>query len=101
MSTQTLSPIDNSPKAVAKCALTIAREIAVMLGDNGADVYMDLVTEELAGYGYSPKDLGNAAGSVFSGKGWTFTGRFHKSTRKERKGSSQRIWVYSILAAQA
>lgn len=53
---------------------------------------MDQVAEYLAFLGISPEDLGNAAGSVFKGKEWVFTGRRIKSARVSSHAREIKIW---------
>ena len=42
-----------------------------------------------------PADLlGNAAGALFRGKGWAFTGRWQKSERASNHAHQNRVWRY-------
>lgn len=82
--------------------LATARAVARTIYEQRGEVYMDLVSEELAKNGILPEHLGNAAGSVFRGTEWTFTGRLHTSARKDRHAGAQRVWVNtSVTRAQA
>jgi hypothetical protein len=42
--------------------------------------------------GHSPSELGNAAGSLFRGGDWEFTGRWTKSCRVSRHANQIRVW---------
>jgi hypothetical protein len=79
----------NTRTELLNAARFVARKIAAQRGE----VYMDLVSEELAKEGLLPEHLGNAAGSVFRGAEWVFTGKLHSSARKDRHAGAQRIWV--------
>ena len=81
--------------------LSLARSAARTICVRRGEVYMDLVYVELLKIGVTPKDLGNAAGSVFRGAEWVFTGRLHTSTRKDRHAGAQRIWVNTSVTRQA
>ena len=39
-------------------------------------------------------DLGNAAGSIFRGKEWRFTGRWIKSSRVSRHANENKLWYF-------
>ena len=60
------------------------------------DVYgtvtMDTVSLEMQARGLHPEMLGNAAGSVFRGKDWRFTGRWEKSARVSNHARVNRVW---------
>ena len=49
------------------------------------DVVFEMRKQELP-------SLGNAAGSVFLGKAWEFTGERRKSTRLESHGNELKVW---------
>lgn len=70
-----------------KSLLEHARTIARRLGANGKEVTADDVIRVLG------KSLGNAAGSLFIGGEWEFTGRFIKSARVQARGNLLRVWV--------
>lgn len=74
-------------------ALTwFAKEIALDLGRYGSTVCMDDVQRKLVEAGHTPGDLGNAAGSVFRGKGWVCVG-FRNSKRDARQSGANRVWL--------
>ena len=65
-----------------------AREYARSLGQGS--VTADDVSEWLEQQGLP--DLGPAAGSLFRGPEWEFTGRFVQSTRKTNHARLLRVW---------
>lgn len=71
--------------------LAIARNTAVMIAQGRQDrsCTADDVQRVLIERGIS---LGNAAGSIFRGKRWRFTGRFVKSQRVSNHASIRRVW---------
>jgi hypothetical protein len=70
-----------------------AREIAIVLAAARPDgITSDDVTRALVREGYTPDDLGSAAGSVFKTKDFRWTGRVSTSSRVARHGGIQRIW---------
>jgi hypothetical protein len=69
-----------------------AREIAVYLAHLHATVTIDCVILEMQARGLHPELLGNAAGSVFRGKQWRFTGRWQKSARVSNHARVNRVW---------
>ena len=71
-------------------ALVIARGFATKLGRLYSEVTMDDVAAWLTGD--ELESLGNAAGSVFKGKQWEWTGRFIQSTRLQSHGNLLRVW---------
>lgn len=48
--------------------------------------------EWLVSKGYQPSDLGNAAGSMFAGREWEFTGQWVKSKRVSSHKNDLRLW---------
>lgn len=74
--------------------LELARRIAVRLAESREDrtVTADDVQRELIAQGYGPAALGNAAGSIFRGRRWVFTGRWRASERVSNHGHQNRIW---------
>jgi hypothetical protein len=75
-------------------ALEIARQAAIAAArsrpDNTAtadDAYRGLLAA-----GYLAADLGPAAGCLFRGKNWTYTGRRKRSARVSNHGRALRIW---------
>lgn len=74
--------------------LVLAQSVARELGREKRLVYMDLVSLKLAAMGITSDQLGNAAGSVFRGNVWRFTGQFHKSSRPGRRAGTQRVWEF-------
>lgn len=77
-----------------KSLLKLAREIAVELGRTKRDVTADDVQLALVRRGISIRALGNAAGSIFRGKEWTWTGRMVKSSRVHAHANLLRVWRY-------
>jgi hypothetical protein len=67
-----------------------ARFFAAGLAVLQGEVTADDVSEWLEAKGLP--DLGPAAGSLFRGKEWEFTGRFIQSTRKTNHARLLRIW---------
>ena len=67
-----------------------ARRFARSYANYWGEVHADHVSEWLEQTGYP--DLGPAAGSLFRGKEWEFTGRFIQSTRKTNHARLLRIW---------
>ncbi len=67
-----------------------ARFFAAGLSVLQGDVTADDVSEWLELNGYP--DLGPAAGSLFRGPEWEFTGRFVQSTRKTNHARLLRVW---------
>jgi len=70
-----------------KIAQAIARKIAMQHPDR--ECHADLVQWELMDLGIN---LGNAAGSIFRGTDWEFTGRWVKSIRVTNHASVRRVW---------
>jgi hypothetical protein len=71
-----------------------ARELAVNIACSRADrtCTADDVQQALAARGVDKHRLGKAAGSLFVGDGWEFTGRFVKSTRPHAHRNLLRVW---------
>lgn len=76
--------------------LAFAREGAkrVALGRESREVTADDVQQYLVDNGLDEGCLGNAAGSVFRGSDWTFTGRTQLSKRKAAHRRIIRVWKY-------
>lgn len=72
--------------------LTEAREIAKQIARRMGEVNADDVQHELYCRGYGIKALGNAAGSLFRGREWEFTGRLVKSKRIHAHSNLLRVW---------
>jgi len=76
-------------------ALGVARDIAkaiagAYMGDG--TVNMDQVAQGMMMAGFNATDLGNAAGSVFKGDEWEFTGRYVKSQRVSAHARDIKVW---------
>lgn len=71
--------------------LSVAQGIALSLAVDGREISMDDVAAEMAAQGYDFSLLGNAAGSVFKGPGWTCSG-FTRSVRASTHGRAIRLW---------
>ena len=67
-----------------------ARQIAVELCRERGSVHADAVSRVMRQQGLD--DLGPAAGSVFKGKQWVWTGEWHVSARIANHGRLQRVW---------
>jgi hypothetical protein len=52
----------------------------------------DMVAAKMALMGASYDDLGNAAGSIFKGNQWRFTGEYTKSQRPTAHARDIKIW---------
>jgi hypothetical protein len=68
-------------------ARDIARQLARRIPDG---ITADDVQQALAILGYEL--LGNAAGGIFRGREWVFTGRWRKSARVTNHGHQNRVW---------
>jgi len=55
----------------------------------------DDVARAMLKLGYLPAQLGNAAGSVFRGNRWRFTGRWIPSTRVGNHARMIRVWQFN------
>lgn len=78
---------ENNPALLHK-----AREIAKEIAHERGEVTADDVQLRLAALGYSVKALGNAAGSLFRGREWEWTGRWVKSARIHAHCNPLRVW---------
>lgn len=70
-----------------------AREIA--LSRVSREVTADDVHEALFRAGHKPEHLGNAAGSIFRGRCWQFTGRYVRSQRPSNHSRDIKVWFYT------
>ena len=77
---------DNVPTAL-ELARSIARKTACLYGTVNADEVGKRLKEI-----YKIDTLGPAAGSIFRGKEWEFTGKWIKSTRITNHGRMIREW---------
>jgi len=68
-------------------ARKIAKYLCVRDGSTNADEVLRLMAER-----YGIKTLGNAAGSLFTGGGFAWTGEFVKSERKHAHSNLLRVW---------
>ena len=75
--------------------LDIAREIAVelALGDPHQETNADQVGIRMMNLGY-PRSIGPAAGSIFRGSEWEFTGRRKLSSRITNHARELKIWRF-------
>lgn len=72
--------------------MRIAKEIAVSIAqNNGGECNADMVGQELHRRGL-PHNLGHAAGSLFKGSRWEFTGKRIRSSRKKNHGREIKVW---------
>lgn len=72
--------------------LSIARQVAIELANQFGEITADDVQAELQRLGYGPHDLGNAAGSLFRGGEWEWTGRRRKSVRVCAHANELKCW---------
>lgn len=71
--------------------LDLARQIARKIATQNGSVTADDVGIELS-ISHGINSLGPAAGSIFRGKEWRFTGEFVKSTRVTNHSRLLRVW---------
>lgn len=81
-----------------RALLAFARGLA--LADPQRETNADAVQAALAARGISVFALGSAAGSLFVGKEWEWTGRYVKSTRVHAHRNLLRTWRYIGPAAE-
>lgn len=76
--------------------LAFARRLAVeiALSRPSREVNADDVQRALHERGCSIHALGNAAGSLFAGKAWEWTGRYVKSERVHAHSNNLKCWRY-------
>lgn len=72
----------------------LAKDLAVNIAARhpSKEITADEVQIALINYGYDPSDLGNAAGALFRGKQWSFTGEWRKSIRITNHRRQNRVW---------
>lgn len=75
-----------------KDVLAYAQSAAYLHAERFGTVTVDDVYQRLIMWKYDPSLLGNAAGSIFRGKSWEFTGEWRKSTRTTNHGRYIRVW---------
>jgi hypothetical protein len=77
----------------ARVMLSYARAIATYLARKSPDgITADDVVQELVWQGYDVHCLGNAAGSLFRGPEWEFTGQRRKSARVHAHANKLKVW---------
>jgi hypothetical protein len=89
--------IESAAAARAKVlgfARGVARELAATYGQTDADAV--ITSLELQGFD-TTAELGNAAGAIFRGAGWTFVG-YKKSVRLSRHANKIGIWKFNPQA---
>lgn len=74
--------------------LDVARELARRHGQMYGTCTADDVQRALDARGVSVRALGNAAGSLFRGSEWEWTGEFVKSDRVHAHRNLLRVWRY-------
>jgi hypothetical protein len=73
--------------------LEIARDVAESIARSGdGTATMDEVALQMIRMDYNPAELGNAAGSVFKGNQWEFTGERVKSNKVSSHAREIRVW---------
>lgn len=79
--------------AVSRAAtLGVARGVALGLAMHGEEITADDVVKVMVDQGFDVHALGNAAGSLFRGDGWQWTGRYKNSTRVHAHSNPLRVW---------
>ena len=78
-----------------KSLLKVARKVARRIATEKGVVTMDDVQAALALMDISDRALGNAAGSVFRGPEWKWTGRRIKSKRPHSHANEIKVWALS------
>ena len=76
--------------------LEVARYYAAVIARRRPDRWItaDDVQQAIMRHGYSPDQVGPAAGSLFRGKAWRFTGHWLPSARASNHGRMVRVWEY-------
>ena len=79
---------------VRKDLLRAAQQIARQIAESREDrlCWADLVKEEMQRLELNPEFLGNAAGSLFKGGAWDWTGDHVKSTQVQRHSNEIKVW---------
>jgi hypothetical protein len=75
-----------------KQLLELARLCAIRIANRFGEVTYDDVFYEMIRQGLDPTALGNAAGSIFRGNEFIFTGRWEKSRRVSNHARVNRVW---------
>lgn len=83
-----MSRAANAKRELLEIAKRLAREIARQAGTCN----MDQVNQRLLSEGHDCNDLGNAAGSVFKGSEWVFTGQRIKSSKVAAHAREIKVW---------
>lgn len=80
----------NNRHVVLEIARNLAQKIAS--AKSHRTCHADEVYAELPKLGYDPAELGPAAGSIFAGKAWEFTGVRVKSKRVSNHSREIKVW---------
>jgi hypothetical protein len=75
-----------------KQLVELARLCAIRVARSFGEVTYDDVFYEMIRQGLDPIALGNAAGGIFRGKEFVFTGRWEKSRRVSNHARVNRVW---------
>lgn len=100
MNTATLTSKQAKEDGMAKAAknkaalLAYARELATNHPLARVGITMDEVVEALVEEGKSERCLGSAAGSLFKGGSWEFTGERRRSKRMTNHARELKVWKY-------
>ena len=80
--------------AARPSALEVARKAVLIAAQRRPDktASADDAYRGLLAVGYKAQDLGKAAGSIFTGKLWSYTGKQKRSVRVSNHGRCIRIW---------
>jgi hypothetical protein len=79
--------------------LELAKAAAVAIASETGVVTSDDVFRRMQEYGLNPILLGNAAGSVFRGNEFVFTGQWRKSERASNHARVNRVWALRLRRA--
>ena len=77
-----------------KSDLEIGRMVARRLGVEQGYAHAEQVGKILA-RDYGIVSLGNSAGSLFRNRDWTFSGDWHRSTRKTSHARDIKVWKFN------
>lgn len=75
-----------------------AKHIAIDIAKERGAVTYDDVFRRMLDHGLNPTELGNAAGSVFRGEEFVFTGEWRKSERVSNHARVNRVWTLKRAA---
>ncbi len=86
--------IEQASEALSKARLVaVARQFAFDIAKSRGSVTADDVFQEMEKRSLYPELLGNAAGSIFRGKDFVFSGQWKKSARVSNHARMNRVWI--------